>query len=434
MGKLLLKLHKKTIGIILVALTIFITFTPQFRAIVDFPKEIRMLEGESHTIELNLPGVLTLLSDSNGLLMANESILNNGTAKNISLREAINLQALGNGTTNIKVKLFGFIPVRDLTVNVFPKKYVIPGGHSIGVRISSKGVMVVDFARIKDKTGKQTSPAEGSGVRIGDRIMAINGVPIEGMDDLAKAVRDSQGKPLNLKIERGNTIFERVIDPILCEEENLYRIGMWVRDSAVGVGTLTFYDPETKKLGALGHVISDVDTGETIVVKDGKIINASVVAIQKGTRGRPGEKRSVFDERSSVIGFIEKNTPFGIFGSSSIEIENSVVDKAIPLGLISQIKQGPAEILTVVEGEEIERFNIEIVRVLQQNSPDTKGMIIKIIDPKLLEITGGIVQGMSGSPIIQDGKLIGAVTHVFVNDPTRGYGVFAEWMFSEANS
>ena len=216
------------------------------------------------------------------------------------------------------------------------------------------------------------------------------------------------------------------------EGEANYKLGLYIRDSAAGIGTMTFYHPQSKKYGALGHVISDMDTKKPIVVEDGQIVRSTVTSIEKGSNGNPGEKLARFSSDKSVIGNITRNSPYGIFGELNREITNGVMDQPLPIALSHQVKEGPAQILTVVEDDEVELFDIEIVSTIPQKFPATKGMVIKVTDPELLGKTGGIVQGMSGSPIIQDGKVIGAVTHVFVNDPTSGYGVHIEWMLNEA--
>ena len=195
---------------------------------------------------------------------------------------------------------------------------------------------------------------------------------------------------------------------------------------------MTFYDPNSKKYGALGHIISDIDTKKPIIVEDGKIVKSTVTSIEKGLNGNPGEKLARFSENRDIIGNITKNSPFGIFGILNKNIKNGVFDKPISIALSHEVKEGPAQIYTVIDEEKVQAYDIEIVSTIPQKFPATKGMVIKITDPKLLNKTGGIVQGMSGSPIIQDGKLVGAVTHVFVNDPTSGYGVHIEWMLSEA--
>jgi stage IV sporulation protein B len=209
-------------------------------------------------------------------------------------------------------------------------------------------------------------------------------------------------------------------------------MGLYIRDSAAGVGTLTFYEPESKKYGALGHVISDMDTGKPIAIGEGHVVQSSVTSIEKGRNGAPGEKYAIFRNEKVKLGNIEKNTPFGIFGTMNQLPENALETTPIPIAFGEQVKAGPAEIYTVVDGQKVEKFKIEIVNVIPQKYPATKGLILKVTDPVLLKKTGGIVQGMSGSPIIQDGKLVGAVTHVFVNDPTSGYGTYIEWMLQDA--
>jgi stage IV sporulation protein B len=209
-------------------------------------------------------------------------------------------------------------------------------------------------------------------------------------------------------------------------------LGLYIRDSAAGVGTLTFYAPDQGVYGALGHVITDMDTQTPIVVGSGEILQSSVSSINKSQSGEPGEKRAHFLKEGRTLGSVERNTSFGIFGKMSQLPEHSFRSEPMSVAFAEEVKEGPAHILTVVDKQKVEKFDIEIVHVSKQSSPATKGMVIKITDPKLLERTGGIVQGMSGSPIIQNGKLVGAVTHVFVNDPSSGYGCFIEWMLQDA--
>src|SRR5690606_33835776 len=254
------------------------------------------------------------------------------------------------------------------------------------------------------------------------------------MTDVAPFVQEAgeKGKPLKVEITRENGSFTTEIQPQKDVNEEKYKLGLYIRDSAAGIGTMTFYHPATMKYGALGHVISDMDTKKPIVVENGEIVRSTVTSIEKGSNGDPGEKLARFSDDKEVIGNIERNSPFGIFGTLHQHLKNGIMDKALPVALSHQVKEGPAQILTVVENDQVEQFDIEIVSSIPQKFPATKGMVIKVTDERLIEKTGGIVQGMSGSPIIQDGKIIGAVTHVFVNDPTSGYGVHIEWMLNEA--
>ena len=337
------------------------------------------------------------------------------------------------GTFHMQVKLFGLIPVREMVVNVVPRVKVIPGGQSIGVLLHTNGVMVVGIADITTESGKKENPAAAAGVEVGDVILKVNGLAIKSDMQLRKII-DSYGKqkkPLSLQLKRGAKTFSASVQPDYCQETRRYRMGLFIRDSAAGVGTLTFYHPASGRYGALGHMIADIDTSQQIDLADGCIVGASIQKIHLGKKGRPGEKIGLFDGESGISGDIAKNSQFGIFGNLNKPIKNVIYKKPIPVALNEEIVKGPAKIVTVVKGDNVELYDIEIQKVIPQ-SQDGKGLIIKITDSELLRDTGGIVQGMSGSPIIQNGRLVGAVTHVFINDPTRGYGVMAQWMIQEA--
>jgi len=249
------------------------------------------------------------------------------------------------------------------------------------------------------------------------------------------ALAEQAGKsnvPLDLVVQRGKSRFRTQLKPAFDLEDKVWRLGLYIRDSAAGVGTLTFYAPDQGVYGALGHVITDMDTQTPIVVGDGQILQSNVLSISKSQNGEPGEKRANFVKEGKTLGSVERNTSFGIFGKMRELPDHGLHQKPVPVAFAEEVEEGPAEILTVVNGQKVEKFNIQIVHVAKQTSPATKGMVIRITDPRLLERTGGIVQGMSGSPIIQKGKLVGAVTHVFVNDPTSGYGCYIEWMLQDA--
>lgn len=310
---------------------------------------------------------------------------------------------------------------------------VIPGGQSIGVQLETKGVLVVGHHQVKAAEG-EISPGEEAKIHVGDTIVKINGQKIDHMTEI-KPIVDNSGKEkkdLKVTVKRGGKLIDTTLKPVLDKKEKAYKIGLYIRDSAAGIGTMTFYEPQSGKYGALGHVISDMDTKKPIDIKNGSIIHSSVTSIEKGDHGAPGEKQASFETKEKRIGNITKNTDYGIFGILEKKVNHEKYSKPFPVALSHEVKEGPAKILTVVEDEKIEEFDIEIISSVPQKSASTKGMVIQITDPRLLEITGGIVQGMSGSPIIQDGKIIGAVTHVFVNDPTSGYGVHIEWMLEDA--
>lgn len=392
-----------------------------FKEYVQIPNNLTMFEGQGLHFQSSIPVTAKMNSE------ASVTPLSIQTAD-----KTIGFNGKQAGEGNVVLELAG-IPVKQVNVDVIPKYYVYPGGQSIGVKLNTLGVLVVGHHQVDTEKGKK-SPGEIAGIQVGDIITKINGKSIEQMSDVAPFVQESgkTGKPLDVVITRENQSIKTKLIPLKDKQESSFRIGLYIRDSAAGIGTMTFYDPITMKYGALGHVISDMDTKKPIIVQDGQIVRSTVTSIDKGSNGVPGEKLARFSKDRTAIGDISRNSPFGIFGTLHNDIQNGILDKKLPIALSSEVKEGPAKIFTVVEGDKVEEFDVEVVSSIPQKFPATKGMVIKITDPKLLDKTGGIVQGMSGSPIIQNGKVIGAVTHVFVNDPTSGYGVHIEWMLNEA--
>ncbi|WP_246187954.1 SpoIVB peptidase [Paenibacillus tengchongensis] len=311
---------------------------------------------------------------------------------------------------------------------------VIPGGQTIGVKVKSAGVLVVGHHLVEVSPEVKLSPGENSGLVPGDLMVSIDGIKLDEVSKVSKLVERAgkADKPLSIVYKRDGKEQTARLKPAYDRNDRVWRLGLYIRDSAAGVGTLTFYAPEQGVYGALGHVITDMNTGTPIVVGSGHIVQSSVTSISKSQDGDPGEKRAIFLKESQVLGNVESNTDFGIFGKMTRNPEHSLYSRPIPVAKSHEVKEGPAQILTVVDGQQVERFNVEIIHVARQQSPATKGMVLRITDPRLIEKTGGIVQGMSGSPIVQEGRLIGAVTHVFVNDPKSGYGCFIEWMLKDS--
>ena len=307
---------------------------------------------------------------------------------------------------------------------------VYPGGISIGVKINNKGALVVGYSDISTHDGLSESPGKMAGIELGDIIEEVNGENIETCSDLISKVKTCRNDEMTVKILRGNSELTKKIS--LIKEDNEYKIGLWVRDSTAGIGTLTFYDKDSKTFGALGHPITDGDTNVSFNIKSGTLLRSSVLSIKKGERGNPGEIKGLFINENESIGNIEKNTNSGIYGDASVELINPNFNKAMTVAYRDEIKDGHAQIITTVEDGGAKAYDIEILKLLPQDEPGSKSMIIKIVDPVLLEKTGGIVQGMSGSPIIQNGKIIGAVTHVLINKPDVGYGIYIEWMLQDA--
>ena len=338
----------------------------------------------------------------------------------------INTDTCGNYSLN--VKLFNVVPVKTVNVTVMPEYYVIPSGETIGIKIISDGLLVINISEFKTSTGEIAAPAREAGIKTGDRIISANGKKLNISEDLMRIIDESDGV-VDIEVVRDENIINLSIKPQLTEEGKEKKLGMWVRDSTAGVGTLTFIDPKSSVFATLGHGITDVDTNDIILPKSGTISKCDVTYIKKGVNGEPGELSGVFDEKN--VGKVLMNSYMGVYGKTG-DISEFNVGEYMPIATRFEIKTGPAFIMADVDGEGVEKYSVEIEEVSKTSDIDNKGVIIRITDHKLLEKTGGIVQGMSGSPIVQNGKLVGAVTHVFVNDPTRGYGIFIENMLAEA--
>ncbi|MCA0970139.1 SpoIVB peptidase [Halobacillus litoralis] len=326
------------------------------------------------------------------------------------------------------------VPLKKTQVQAMKDIRLIPGGQSVGVELHTKGVLVVGHHLVTEKGDQSVSPGEKADVLVGDILLEGNGQELNSMEDLSSLVKESgqAGETIQLTLQRDGKELETSLKPAFNEQDAEFQVGLYVRDSAAGIGTMTFYHPESEKYGALGHVISDMDTKKPIQIHEGTIVESHVTSIEKGSQGVPGEKKARFSMKEDRLGTITKNTPYGIFGELDRDMANDQFPEGLPVGYSDQVEEGPAQILTVLEGDKLQAYDIEIVNNMPKKSAVTKGMILKVTDEELLNETGGIVQGMSGSPIIQNGKIIGAVTHVFVNDPTSGYGVHIEWMLQEA--
>lgn len=328
------------------------------------------------------------------------------------------------GKIDLSLNLLDKIPLKEISVNVIPKVKVIPLGNAIGLKLYTEGVLIVGMSEIEGKR-----PYELSGIKEGDRIISIDNKKIETTEDLIETVNASKGKEVSIKYVRENSEEVTNITPVQTKQ-NEYKLGLWVRDAAAGVGTASFYIPSTGMFASLGHGITDIDTGDLITISNGELVSTNIVSIQKGEKGKPGEIKGSI-EGSSKIGEVYKNTSFGIFGKVSNKNSLKVTESEMEILNRDEIKKGKAQIICELEDGKKEHYDIEIQRIYTANNKDNKSMLIKITDERLLEKTGGIIQGMSGSPIIQNGKFVGAVTHVLVNEPTTGYGVFADMMLKQ---
>jgi len=341
------------------------------------------------------------------------------------LRAPASIQASGGGYFESSALRFPFGYGKASPEN---ETKIVPLGLTIGVRINTDGVMVLGTGSFLGEDGHTHSPGDGI-LRGGDLIIKANESPIDTKEDLSQLVAKSEGD-VTLLLRRDGSEFEVTLTPAMAAKDGVRRIGTWVRDSTKGIGTLTYYIPETGAFGALGHGIMDVDTKKLISVRDGAIMPSTVSSIVKGQRGKPGELEGSVDN-SQTLGSVLLNSPSGIYGRLEAAFMETLPTQAMPIATRSQIREGPATILTNVVDNKVREFEISIEGVNRTTSDETKGMIIRITDPDLIAATNGIVQGMSGSPIIQDGRVVGAITHVFVQDPTKGYGIFIETMLEQ---
>jgi stage IV sporulation protein B len=426
-------LHRKNHNKILMYTTLLITvicLTNVLFAMYSFPDEINVIQGQSRKLtDSKLFSVKVNEEYKNCVNMSKGSVISS----------FLLLDEKNRGMAKANLMLLGLLPVKEVTLNVIPDIKVVPSGEAIGVKIESKGVLVVGLSSITDVKGRKCSPAADAGFEVGDKIMDIDGSSVEKERDIIDYLNNRKNKDdkITVTVDRNGKEHILTVKPVKCEkeeheEDNVYRIGLWVRDSIAGVGTMTFYDPGSRVFGALGHGITDIDSGVLVDINSGSILKSKIASIQKARKTVPGELVGIFYDNEDAYGVIEKNTSFGIYGKLSSKYQPTRT-KPVSIGLNNQIKEGPAKILTTIEGDKVEEFDIEIQKVMRQRSSESKSMIIKVTDEELIEKTGGIVQGMSGSPIIQNGKLIGSVTHVLVNDPTRGFGISIEWMLKEAD-
>lgn len=400
-----MKLYKKIL-IVLFLLVIFVYICN----ITLMPNNLILIQGE--TLDLKTIYGITVGRKQDGKVLQASSNLNKNKVND-------------TGKIEVSLNLFGNIPVKKMDVNVIPKSEVVPVGKAIGMKLYTEGVLVVGMSEINGK-----KPYENSGIQEGDAIIEINNEQIENTNDLIETVNKSNGKTVEVKYKRNEQTITTSIEPAKVNE-NEYKLGLWVRDAAAGVGTMTFYEPSSGMFAALGHGIADIDTSELINIESGELTTTNILSIVKGQKGTPGEIRGTI-ENSESLGNIYKNTSFGVYGKvqskNKLDINNM---EEMDVALRDEIKTGKAQILCELENGKTEKYDVEIKKVYLNNNENNKSMVIKITDEKLIEKTGGIIQGMSGAPIIQNGKFIGAVTHVLVNDPTVGYGVFADIMIKQ---
>ena len=327
----------------------------------------------------------------------------------------------------VDLKIFGLIPFSTVNVEVVDPMYVSVLGNPFGMKIYTEGVLVIETGEVDNGNGI-VEPAKLADIKVGDYIKSVNGTPISCNEDLSEFVLNSGGNSLKLEVVRNGKTFNTQITPIM-SVEGIYRVGIWVRDSSAGIGTLTFYSPSTNVVCGLGHGICDSDTNSLLSVHSGELVAAQIVSVDKGSAGTPGELKGKFTYHT--IADIALNTDMGVYGNLYGEINTANLTQ---IALRQDVKEGDAQILCTVEGDTPKLYSCTVKKRNSSYTSETQNLVVTVTDSALINATGGIVQGMSGSPILQNGKLVGAVTHVLVDDPTKGYAIFAENMLETAQS
>lgn len=331
----------------------------------------------------------------------------------------------GNGSYLLPCRLLGVIPFKQIKVTPEVQRSIFVSGSTVGMYMETDGVLIIDTGEILSEGGETKEPAKNI-VKPGDYIVALNDEKISRKKDLIDDLKKLEGEEVILDVVRNGKTVPVSITPAK-DKQGEYKLGIWVRDNTQGIGTLTFVD-ENGNYGALGHGISDVDTGELLEIQDGALYQAQILGIQKGAKGSPGELSGLIRyEPGKIIGSIETNSKNGIYGHFTGDGKSQISLKKMPVGYKQEVTEGEASILCCVE-DEVKEYQAEITKIDMNHSDTNKSFVIRVTDPELLAETGGIVQGMSGSPVLQNGKIIGAVTHVFVQDSTSGYGIFIENM------
>ena len=329
------------------------------------------------------------------------------------------------GSYQTTLSLGGWLPIKTIRTIVTERTRVTVCGTPFGVKMFSEGALVVGFSDVERSSGGTANPAKEAGLRLGDRVIRIGATATEDNDAVKEALEAAQGQAVEVVYVRNGEQFRTTLAPVWDETVGQWRAGMWVRDSSAGVGTLTFADEERGVFAGLGHPISDSDTGESIALRSGEIVPCEITGCSKGTAGSPGELKGRFLS-SRAIGSIRINGENGVYGTTRTQFAGQNMEVAFA----QEVTTGSAEIWSTVSGETPRPYRVQIERISDVDAK--RNMILRVTDPVLLAQTGGIVQGMSGSPIVQNGRLVGAVTHVLVNDPTRGYGIFAQTMLEQA--
>lgn len=357
--------------------------------------------------------------------------------KNLYGIEITELAKTSNNNLNIsnaEISLFGKVPLKDINITTIEDIQVVPIGKIIGLKLYTNGVLIVGMSEIEDKNNTLTKPYENSDLEEGDTILKINEQEIENIDALKEVVNKSKGDNVEITLLRNGNVVTTSIKPVETEEKE-YKLGLWVKDAATGVGTMTFYEPTTKSFAVLGHGITDSDTDSLINIDSGELVTSKVISLKKGESENPGEIKGTIVNQQT-IGQVAKNTQFGVYGIlNNLTALNIDTSKALKVALRDEIQTGEAKILCALDDSNVAKeYAIEIEKIYKDNDYNNKSMLIRVTDEELLEKTGGIIRGLSGAPIIQNGKFIGAVTNVLVSNPEIGYAIFGDLMIKQINT
>lgn len=434
--------YRSFLYLILLAAIIALTFTVYYIYWDKIPSTIKIRAGVEQKLDFKVPvsgEIYKVKEDAAQVSSVTETALkqeNEQVAESMSeavesihvdFAHTVKVKANEIDTYQMDLKLFGILPYKNVDIEVIQDKMLIPSGIPIGIYVKTSGVLVVGIGEFENSEGDQVSPAKYV-LQKGDYILRVNGEEIENKKHFITMVEESDGEDMVLTIKRNNETTEVMMKADQNQNEE-WKLGIWIRDNAQGIGTMTYEDTD-QSFGALGHGINDVDTSLLMNLEEGTLYKTEIVGITRGANGSPGELTGYIEyDSDNVIGEITENTTEGIFGVCNEEVVEAACYEPIPIALKQEIELGPAQIICSVTGEP-EFYDVEIVEVNLEQDNINRGIVIQVVDEKLLTLTGGIIQGMSGSPIIQNGKLAGAVTHVLVQDSTRGYGIFIEEMLT----
>lgn len=382
------------------------------------PDSVSIVSGQEKNLSFGMPLTGEVENSNIEVFVNNEQKLSSN----------ITIKSEQQGSCSLLCRLFGIVTLKTVKVNVVDNTKVIPAGTAVGIYVKADGILVIGTGVVTDVNGKQSEPAKGI-LQSGDYILKVDDTILQNKTQLIKLVDESKGTPIQLTIRRDGSKKKIVVTPTKVGEEK-YQIGVWVRDDLAGIGMMTYITADNR-FGALGHCVSDIDTGGLLALGKGTLYKATLTGITKGLKGTPGQLLGEieYNERNK-IGLIDSNSDVGVYGTIDEIPEELKEQSYISIGMKEEIQLGDAQIISDISGKRT-YYDIKITDISYNESTGSKGITLEVVDPDLIDLTGGIVQGMSGSPIIQNGKLIGAVTHVFVQDPTKGYGIFIENMLNQ---